>query len=61
MVQHLPPELGGGRRPVRIFSEVQVAAAPAAYELVEEIGLPPSDPTILGTRHASRVCGGRAA
>jgi hypothetical protein len=55
MVQHLLPELGGGCRPVRIFSDAQVAAALAGYELVEEIGLPPWDPTLVGARLVSRI------
>lgn len=61
MVQHLLPELGGGCRPVRIFSEAQVATALPGYELIEEIGLPPWDPTLVGVRHVSRVYRRRAA
>jgi putative methyltransferase (TIGR04325 family) len=55
MVQHLLPELGGGCRPVRIFCDAQVAAALAGYELLEEIMLPPWDPTLVGARHVSRI------
>jgi putative methyltransferase (TIGR04325 family) len=55
MVQHLLPELGGGCRPVRIFCDAQVGAAFAGYEIVEEITLPPWDPTLVGARHVSRL------
>jgi putative methyltransferase (TIGR04325 family) len=55
MVQHLIPELGGGSRPVRIFSEGEVAAAFAKFVLVEEIGLPPWDPSLVGARHVARI------
>lgn len=60
MVQHLLPALGGGSRPARIFSDAQVAEALAPYELVEEIGLPAWDPTLVGVRHVSRVYRRRA-
>ncbi|MBW4052014.1 MAG: methyltransferase, TIGR04325 family [Proteobacteria bacterium] len=60
MVQHLLPELGGGRRPVRIFSDEQIAAALADWELIEEIGLPPWDRTLVGARHVSRIYRRRA-
>jgi putative methyltransferase (TIGR04325 family) len=55
MVQHLMPELGGGSRPIRIFSQDEVAAAFIDYELVEEIGLPPWDRTLVGARHVARI------
>jgi hypothetical protein len=55
MVQHLLPELGGGRRPVRIFGEAQIAAAFTDYDLVEELALPPWDRTLVGVRHVSRI------
>ncbi len=61
MVQHLLPQLGGGRRPVRIFCETQVAAALATYDLIEEIELPPWDPTLVEARHVSRLYRRRAA
>jgi putative methyltransferase (TIGR04325 family) len=55
MVQHLMPELGGGSRPVRIFCQDDVAAAFADYELIEELGLPPWDRTLVGARHVARI------
>lgn len=55
MVQHLMPELGGGSRPVRIFCQDEVAAAFIDYELIEEIGLPPWDRTLVGARHVARI------
>ncbi|MGB6489746.1 MAG: methyltransferase, TIGR04325 family [Steroidobacteraceae bacterium] len=55
MVQHYLPELGGGRRTVRIFSEAQIAAALAGYDLIEEIALAPWDPTLVDVRHVSRL------
>jgi putative methyltransferase (TIGR04325 family) len=55
MVQHLLPELGGGRRPVRIFDEAQIAAAFADYDIIEEIALPSWDRTLVGARHVSRI------
>lgn len=55
MVQHLLPELGGACRPVRIFSDAQIAAALAAYELIEEISLPPWDPSLVDAKHVSRI------
>jgi hypothetical protein len=55
MIQHYLPELGGGRRTVRIFSEAQIAAALAGYELIEEIALAPWDPTLVDVRHVSRL------
>ena len=61
MVQHYLPELGGGLRTVRIFSEAQIAAALADYDLIEEIALPPWDPTFVEARHVSRVYRRRAA
>jgi len=55
MVQHLMPELGGQSRPVRIFCEDEVASAFIDYELIEEIGLPPWDRTLVGARHVARI------
>jgi putative methyltransferase (TIGR04325 family) len=55
MVQHLLPELGGGSRPVRIFSEREVASAFAGYDLIEEIGLPPWDRSLVGARQVARI------
>ena len=55
MVQHLMSELGGGSRPVRIFSQDEIAAAFVDYELVEEIGLPPWDRTLVEARHVARI------
>jgi putative methyltransferase (TIGR04325 family) len=55
MVQHLMLELGGGSRPVRIFSRDQVAAAFVDYELVEEIELPSWDRTLVGAQHVARL------
>ncbi len=55
MVQHLMPELGGGSRPARIFCQDEVAAAFADYELIEELGLPPWDRTLVGARHVARI------
>jgi len=61
MVQHYLPELGGGLRTVRIFSESQLAAALADYDLIEEVVLPPWDPLLVGVRHVSRVYQRRTA
>lgn len=61
MVQHYLPELGGGLRTVRIFSEAQIAAALAGYDLIEEIALAPWDPTLVDVRHVSRVYHRRVA
>jgi putative methyltransferase (TIGR04325 family) len=55
MIQHLLPELGGGRRPVRIFGEAQVATAFTDYDMIEEITLPPWDRTLTGVRLVSRI------
>jgi len=55
MVQNLMPELGGGSRPIRIFNEDEVAAAFIDYQLVEEIGLPPWDRTLVGARQVARI------
>jgi putative methyltransferase (TIGR04325 family) len=55
MVQHLMSELGGQFRPVRIFSEVEIAAAFDAYELVDEIVLPPWDRVLVGVRQVARI------
>jgi putative methyltransferase (TIGR04325 family) len=55
MVQHLMPELGGGSRPIRIFNQGDIAEAFIGYELVEEIGLPPWDRTLVDARHVARV------
>jgi putative methyltransferase (TIGR04325 family) len=55
MVQHLMPELGGGSRPIRIFNQNDVTEAFIGYELVEEIGLPPWDRTLMDARHVARV------
>jgi putative methyltransferase (TIGR04325 family) len=55
LIQHVMPELGGGSRPARIFSQSEVAAAFVDYELVEEIGLPPWDRTLVGARHVARI------
>jgi len=55
MVQHLLPELGGQSRPIRIFSQDEVAAAFLDYDLIEEIGLPPWDRTLVGARHVARI------
>ena len=60
MVQHLLPALGGGSRPVRILCAEQITAALADYELVEEIGLPAWDPTLVDARHVSRLYRRRA-
>ncbi len=55
LIQHVMPELGGGSRPARIFSQSEVAAAFADYVLVEEIGLPPWDRTLVGARQVARI------
>jgi putative methyltransferase (TIGR04325 family) len=55
MVQRLLPELGGGSRPVRIFSRNEVDAAFADYSLVEEIVLPSWDPTLVNAQQVARI------
>jgi putative methyltransferase (TIGR04325 family) len=55
MVQHLLPELGGGSRPVRIFSERDVAAAFSGYDLLEEIVLRPWDRVLADARQVARI------
>lgn len=55
MVQHLLPELGGGSRPVRIFCQDEITAAFVDYDLIEEIGLPPWDRTLVDARHVARI------
>lgn len=55
MVQHVTPRLGGGSRPVRIFNRTDVALAFRDYELIEEIGLPPWDKTLVGVGHIARI------
>jgi putative methyltransferase (TIGR04325 family) len=55
MVQHLMPELGGRSRPIRIFSQNDVAAAFVDFDLVEEIELPPWDRSLVGARHVARI------
>jgi putative methyltransferase (TIGR04325 family) len=61
MVQHLLPELGGGSRPIRIFSEADVANAFDSYNLIEEIALPAWDRTLVDARHVARVYRRRVA
>jgi putative methyltransferase (TIGR04325 family) len=60
MVQHVMPALGRGSLPVRIFCDAQITAALADYELVEEIGLPAWDRTLVDARHVSRLYRRRA-
>jgi putative methyltransferase (TIGR04325 family) len=55
MVQHLLPELGGGSRPVRIFSEREIAEAFVGYDLLEEIVLRPWDRALVGARQVARI------
>ncbi len=55
MVQHVMPELGAGSRPIRIFSQDEVASAFVEYDLVEEIGLPAWDRALVGARHVARI------
>jgi putative methyltransferase (TIGR04325 family) len=55
MVQHLLPQLGGRSRPVRIFSQHEVAKAFIDYDLIEETALPSWDRTLVGAWHVARI------